>query len=820
MENFNEGPIAITNFIIKSNEIRNYVDVRSISDLGAFLDGNNHLCYFYDKNNESIMKYASIYYKKNVFLKLLSKGMKFADHEKFQDCYEQMDYKNKRILKKTLNSCLNEFDESFKPFITNFDVNSDHIIKLLKMSKCDKKYQSEWLSVIKAFDFLENPNKYIEKNMSKINSSIILKTVASWNGTKINFDFVHGSTFYLNPHTNTNALGATEANGQITIGAKGLNGERKNNVIGTIIHEFCHWAINIVFMNNFLPYHCIESNDKDRYKWVFNKTMSIISQLYLGEIFNGVSIYKVKEQESELIVRPIQVDAEYAEFNSEKQLENQKECVDLFNYHIDVVEAECKKAIVILPSLQSEGADLRYAELTDPMKAKIFDAKINFLKMKNTIGRAFKNVPKVLNEMPSDMIRNILTKNNYQLEISNGSKFNGKCLNRTFTKRRDLTNTERKFGEIATEAAKYNVFLLTDTPGAGKSFAFDDISRKLTYRYRSHWICLIKLDEEENLIVSHLELYKKDMSDEILMKMFINFQNIDNWDEDNNKFIDIIFRQFFLKERVIFLLDGIDKLSEEHQKFIIKVAKHLTKKFQVWISSRPNIINKLEKEFKIGAYKFAPYNDKQIENFITKNFSIDTQYFFSFLNQIKINNNAALKFSNSLFFENFVKCFEEQTDRLSNQEINIYIIIHELQNKFNVSNDNEARNNCQAQALITQFGKEKNFDNLGIVKNWISKKTEKTNVPQILTIPLDSDNDEGNNYVFIDRIFVDFYIIDYILPFILPEENLTSSEIIDQCIAKKIHSDLKQIKEVNAYMKSIGRSENFSEMLDEFISLN
>lgn len=139
---------------------------------------------------------------------------------------------------------------------------NDVIEKLLKKSGySDASYKSynddfssfvrkAYLDILKAYDG---------------RTEVIMKIVANTPDLKIAFLPNKGS---ICSDTNYETCGLTYAKkGQIYIAAKGYRDERNHKKIqGTIIHEFCHFAIHETFGNEYKPYYAHDESGADK-KW-------------------------------------------------------------------------------------------------------------------------------------------------------------------------------------------------------------------------------------------------------------------------------------------------------------------------------------------------------------------------------------------------------------------------------------------------------------------------------------------------------------------------------------------------------------------------
>lgn len=120
-------------------------------------------------------------------------------------------------------------------------------------------------SIIEAFEDL-NKLTWIEP---------ILKIVSTSKKLQIVFDFIRNSVENLDPTKHQGVLGTTYPHqGYIYIGAKGLlnEGESRNQVLGTLVHEMCHFAMEIMYNNECNPYQVGSTEKYEVFNVIFKET--------------------------------------------------------------------------------------------------------------------------------------------------------------------------------------------------------------------------------------------------------------------------------------------------------------------------------------------------------------------------------------------------------------------------------------------------------------------------------------------------------------------------------------------------------------------
>ena len=138
----------------------------------------------------------------------------------------------------------------------------------------------------------------------------MLKLVASSEFLRIVFDFDHHSVEQLDPTKQGNIRGtAYNLEGTVFIGARGLlDKEKCFEVYGTLAHELCHFAMQLLYNNRCKPYH---RNDDGKQK-LFREIFALLEQKKsLDEIVSLAFKYPFDKQHAELIVRIPHILAQY-----------------------------------------------------------------------------------------------------------------------------------------------------------------------------------------------------------------------------------------------------------------------------------------------------------------------------------------------------------------------------------------------------------------------------------------------------------------------------------------------------------------------------
>lgn len=181
----------------------------------------------------------------------------------------------------------------------------------------------------------------IAEAFSDLNSINLVKPILQVASTSLKlqiiFDFNRSSVEFLDPTKCHRVLGTTyPQSGYIYIGAKGLRTRDKHKnedrckVLGVMIHELCHFAVQLVYNNNAKPYH--KNGDKmNEFQDIFMATKTIN---YSDLIIGNLSTYPVEDHHAELIVRVPQLVVQYKD-NRDKYSEVSREFIKLFNFYTE-----------------------------------------------------------------------------------------------------------------------------------------------------------------------------------------------------------------------------------------------------------------------------------------------------------------------------------------------------------------------------------------------------------------------------------------------------------------------------------------------------
>jgi len=133
----------------------------------------------------------------------------------------------------------------------------------------------------------------------------------------------------------------------IVIGAK-LDGNREQQVKGTLAHELCHYVMEMVYINKLLPYFKNRADIREEFEKIVQKVSERMEDSpnnkdgCNGIISRVFSSYSKEQIHPELIVRGVQILSEYAE-NKEHLGHLQRRYIALFDFWFKYVIPELRK---------------------------------------------------------------------------------------------------------------------------------------------------------------------------------------------------------------------------------------------------------------------------------------------------------------------------------------------------------------------------------------------------------------------------------------------------------------------------------------------
>jgi len=561
-----------------------------IEKINEIRKNHQHMRHFYRSNNKSLMLAA--FESENVAVrdKLIELGVSIGQHEinSFAEaCSEKKE-----------NGNYWELDRFHKKSrLHSFNYPKYHLQILLARSHInynDQNPSDHWKIIKEAYETIDQDEK----------CSLILQVAATRNKLHILFDFVNYTACYANPVACIESNGTTDDSGRITIGAKNLllGGDTRNEVLGVIIHEFCHATMLVVYMNNSNPFQMGNSPLKEYFEKYVTKeceTNQNEEKELIGVVFTA---YSEEDRSVELITRPPHIWMHYLN-NSDKIQLCEKNFSRLCKYFNNLVIPEIENYLKLHPKLCNEDYKIEFDELTDPMKAKIVNTELEFNGIKNSIHGIIDDKIKeykILESLESRQIKDWIIHNKpiqFEQKYKQDKKIamiDRELITYYFTQ--DVT-VAKKSEQILPS------FILADDPGSGKTETLKLMAIKFKNEHKNKWISFISLKKHESKIRTVTESNSKCVLKNILdLELNIEAE---------------IFYHLFDSGRVILLLDGYDEVCTSTNEFPVKVFNSLqAKKNTVSISTRPHYGNSLKTILKVDIFVLKSLNLKQKEEII------------------------------------------------------------------------------------------------------------------------------------------------------------------------------------------------------------
>jgi len=779
---------TVQEFLKMCEDMHSYVFCQDDSRFKETLRKNPGLTHFYDRKNVSVLSFA----------------MKRGDYEAISRNIDE------------LSIGPDDSDTIFKALVERHsedEISKFHLVLLISRSKIvteDGNRQKRLKCINDAFKII---NGY--EDCSKV-----LKIAAAYNNLNIYFDFKKDKSHNLCLEDSQCSQDSTYTNCVIYIEAKQLlEDNAKYEAIGTLIHELGHFAILMTFMNNFNPYPMGESEERVEF---INKVV----QEYEMKMDLVGSAFKSNPEEhlhSELIVRPMQMLMSNYK-NHERASKIRSNFPALFKYHEDVVVKEFERALPVLQKLNDRNKDIKVSDLTKPMRAKILHTPVNFQGKISSIYEIIDDNLELLSLSSKD-IRSILLESQ-QLTIGNILEKNTIIPRKYIRFPIDDVNTTsedpKSFEEVAVEVKELKVLVLTDKAGSGKTAAFEDLAVNLKEKYSSFWVAMIKLRDHQEAI-NEIEKSSDYKIEKILMKLIYIKPDIDS----------IIFNHLYQNGKVILLLDGFDEIYPESRKTIIKILDIIrsTTANQLWVSTRPHVVEELKTIPKATFYKFDSTCIEEImEKKHSEHYSDNVKIFLKLVKQMR--NGKDNNIDNPSIIESIVELSIANKSYFTPDSTFLYTIVHDLAEKIMHKNclkaPIEAHNQLLTQKLLNSYhyyglkiifgaiSEEQlgfKFEDLAINKKreTYEKSSMINKIQQYGLMSVDNSSLD-----FIHRIFAEFYVAQYLATFIFDADcDIKDEEFEKVFMLLRFISNLSDCKIIQKLLMSYVKTK--AEENDEFL---
>jgi len=341
--------VRMTHQFVKSVKNNDEVTVQNI------LDKYPNLRYFYSRDNVSAAFVALSKEKFKIYKIFMTKNVCVGPKEDIDRILSNFNDKKREELRQLHLEHSREPPEKFLMILhSNTSVGHDTI------------------NVNEKLDHAKSAIEYLCR-ISLIR--LILQVVAASRDFKLIFDFNRDSVQFLDPTSSKQTRGSFFTSRQIYIAAKFfLDPLRRQEAIGTLAHELCHYAMFLVYKNNCLPYfngdHKMEKTFHGYLKYCHENRRK---EKIIGYVFD-IPKENIQTRHAELIVRVPHLLALYHE--NQEYLDKLRDMfLPLFSFFEFKVIEDMKTA---LPNIETEG-DGEIKKFNDKRKRK------GFFRMRNLV---------------------------------------------------------------------------------------------------------------------------------------------------------------------------------------------------------------------------------------------------------------------------------------------------------------------------------------------------------------------------------------------------------------------------------------------------
>jgi hypothetical protein len=642
------------------NELKRQIKLdndESLSMVKKIRDNYPKLKYFYDAKSLSIAGYALKSKKTPIYEFLVKNKVFVGPKEDLDEIYKSLDSDGKKEMMK-----INRENEVNLP--------NHHLTVLLSRSKCSHDEVDE--------ENAEELFRFAYKTLNEIEATkSIMQVVAAYEKCEIIFDFNRDHTQMLAYDTDKTKRGEVDLRGMTIIaGVKELRSvkfEDKMKAVGTLGHELCHAAMQIIYRNGANPYARGDVENMAKFEEIFKICRK---ENFKENIIVRVFQYKSSSFHKELIVRVPHMLAHYHK-QDEKLLKLKEEFGQLFNYFNTISMPTLIASITMVKKLTEDPENVSWSDLTDAYKTTLMNSIINFhgleqtfhvLELEKSFGaiktkkqiddimtrrfeindriedtnfyfRRFFQVKKYredkmneflvakINKLDEkvgieeddfelrDIIKQIkfreISKNVFHI-IKAKLKCRSEIVEFINSGREEMQNREIDYKEFCLPDNK--VILLSDSAGAGKTTTFRNCARLLQKlnTHKNKWVSYVDLKQQVNVFDEMKKLESDDKNEtkcKYFLKKILKLKEPLKCD---------IFDEIFNKHGIVIFWDGVDEISPNFKDQVIELIANFNdfygKKCQQWVSTRIEFEEELSQHFNVNVYKLAPLKaDKQMK---------------------------------------------------------------------------------------------------------------------------------------------------------------------------------------------------------------
>lgn len=439
-------------------DLHEYIKNHNMEMVEKFVQDHPKWKHAYNAGNRSALSTALKCKCFNIYSWLRSKGFKTGIDPHFDKHMEELNERERIKVKDSNRKYLKSLKKSYI---------SRLICKSLQLGIEDPKNSEKIKWFYKTLD--ENPKL-----------QPILQIVSESDEAEIVFDFENKDISLIDPCADKNTFGQTYASGYIYIGA----GREKFKVLGTVIHEFMHLAMTLVYGNNCCPFNVEDSTKRDEFMKLVqqydNDEMKSKSNVIAGAFQKK---YDIDRKIAELIVRPAHLMAELREKPKEF-----KKVSAIFKTLFDCFETEISVIASYMPTLkkqkQIKSFSLRLGCFEQYKESKIYCKKDKIV-FQDLGGRTL-----IRSETPELVATNLVK---HLEEITN--RIDSKYL---FTELKELLNkrSDVQFRELLSSGFMPTLVIVASAKNEFEVKSLVSISNK--YETKCNMIFIANIDDPQN----------------------------------------------------------------------------------------------------------------------------------------------------------------------------------------------------------------------------------------------------------------------------------------------------------------------------------
>ncbi|XP_018569756.1 uncharacterized protein LOC108909812 [Anoplophora glabripennis] len=172
----------------------------------------------------------------------------------------------------------------------------------------------------------------------------------------------------------------------------------------------------------------------------------------------------------------------------------------------------------------------------------------------------------------------------------------------------------QKRGEPLSEESIFNVkgkaIIISDSAGMGKSTVLTKMSATIKERNSHLWVIKINLNDYTSILRNTLKKQTKVIS-------VVELLNSREATKLTNQLEEIV---FFMNEKVVLMLDGVDEISPDYTDLILNLLDQCQQGpnfVKIFVTTRPHVALKLGAVLGVGTFKLLPFTRSDQVNFLT-----------------------------------------------------------------------------------------------------------------------------------------------------------------------------------------------------------